>query len=214
MKNNKGFVGIGIIIAIIAALIVGGGVVYYATNKSNQPSVNYTVQTIEESQMKNFVNQKTKVSFSYPASVPMLAWDDSKKFPILSQLSYSEMYIFYPKEIANEEVFHLQEKAKNSYVDISESELGEVVLVKGYGPSQDNSPSNPVYVGKNKIEGRVVGDPNKVIESVVDGKKYYSVFTVYYFGNWTLFWVYGGYDKNKFTDQKKTIDMLLNSIDY
>ena len=34
MKNNKGFIGIGMIIAIIAALIVGGGAVYYATKTS------------------------------------------------------------------------------------------------------------------------------------------------------------------------------------
>ena len=30
MKNNKGFVGIGIILAIIAVLAVGGGAIYYA----------------------------------------------------------------------------------------------------------------------------------------------------------------------------------------
>ena len=37
MKYNKGFVGIGVIVAIIAALVVGGGVVYYAT-KTKAPS--------------------------------------------------------------------------------------------------------------------------------------------------------------------------------
>lgn len=37
MKYNKGFVGIGVIIAVIAALVVGGGAVYYAT-KTKAPS--------------------------------------------------------------------------------------------------------------------------------------------------------------------------------
>ncbi len=39
MKYNKGFIGIGMIVAIIAILAVGGGVVYYAT-KSPAPSSN------------------------------------------------------------------------------------------------------------------------------------------------------------------------------
>lgn len=34
MKNNKGFIGIGILIAIIAALVVGGGAVYFMTKPS------------------------------------------------------------------------------------------------------------------------------------------------------------------------------------
>lgn len=37
MKYTKGFVGIGVIIAVIAALVVGGGAVYYAT-KTKAPS--------------------------------------------------------------------------------------------------------------------------------------------------------------------------------
>lgn len=41
MKYNKGFVGIGIVIAIIIALVVGGGVVYYAT-KTKVPSTENT----------------------------------------------------------------------------------------------------------------------------------------------------------------------------
>lgn len=39
MKNNKGFVGIGIIIALIAVFVIGG-VVYYAGTKNNSVSQN------------------------------------------------------------------------------------------------------------------------------------------------------------------------------
>jgi hypothetical protein len=38
MKYNKGFIGIGLIVAIIAVLAVGGGAVYVATKKSPAPA--------------------------------------------------------------------------------------------------------------------------------------------------------------------------------
>lgn len=37
MKYNKGFIGIGIIIAIVATLVVGGGAVYFATKTPTSP---------------------------------------------------------------------------------------------------------------------------------------------------------------------------------
>src|SRR3989344_5560097 len=37
MRYNKGFIGIGVIIAVIAAIVIGGGVVYYAA-KAPAPS--------------------------------------------------------------------------------------------------------------------------------------------------------------------------------
>ena len=53
MKYNKGFVGIGVIIAIIVALAIGGGVVYYAT-KTPAPSSN-----TEENNYQSQANTQT-----------------------------------------------------------------------------------------------------------------------------------------------------------
>jgi len=60
MKYNKGFVGIGVIIAIVVALAVGGGVVYYAT-KTPAPSLNteennYQSQANQNQQQTNTQN--------------------------------------------------------------------------------------------------------------------------------------------------------------
>lgn len=53
MKNNKGFIGVGVIIAIIVALAVGGGIVYYATKtptpSSNTEENNYQPQANQNS---------------------------------------------------------------------------------------------------------------------------------------------------------------------
>ncbi|MCR4334442.1 MAG: hypothetical protein NUV47_01795 [Patescibacteria group bacterium] len=57
MKYNKGFIGIGVIVAIIAALAVGGGVVYYATKtpapSSNTEENNYQPQANQVQQQIN-----------------------------------------------------------------------------------------------------------------------------------------------------------------
>lgn len=53
MKYNKGFIGTGMIVAIIAILAIGGGVVYYST-KSPTPSSN-----IEENNYQPQVNQNS-----------------------------------------------------------------------------------------------------------------------------------------------------------
>lgn len=56
MKYNKGFAGIGLVIAVIVALVVGGGVVYYAT-KTKAPST----ENIEGTSYNG-----SKFSLSYP----------------------------------------------------------------------------------------------------------------------------------------------------
>ena len=55
MKYNKGFVGIGMIIAIIAVLVVGGGAFYYAT-QTQTPASN-----TEENNYQSPVNQNSTI---------------------------------------------------------------------------------------------------------------------------------------------------------
>lgn len=82
MKNNKGFVGIGLILAIIAVLVIGGGTYYMSKssnavpknietnnipriNQENVPSVPAIVQNTLSS-LKEFKNNLLGISFSYP----------------------------------------------------------------------------------------------------------------------------------------------------
>ncbi len=83
MKNNKGFVGIGLILAIITALVVGGGAVYFITKPSapylknvgdniipqvNQENVSSTPAIVSNtiSSLKEYKNNLLGISFSYP----------------------------------------------------------------------------------------------------------------------------------------------------
>lgn len=65
MKNQKGFIGIGIIVAIMAALIVGGGAVYFVT-KPVTPDYqiaqddNYQSQTKQNTQIQS--QEVTKIN--------------------------------------------------------------------------------------------------------------------------------------------------------
>lgn len=75
MKYNKGFIGIGVIIAIIAALAVGGGVVYYATKtpapSSNTEENNYQPQANQNQQQTN--TQTPPVTTRPVASITVLS---------------------------------------------------------------------------------------------------------------------------------------------
>lgn len=70
MKYNKGFMGVGVIIAIIVALAVGGGVVYYTTKtpapSSNTEENNYQPQTNQNQQQTN--TQTPPVNSSEPCT--------------------------------------------------------------------------------------------------------------------------------------------------
>jgi len=69
MKYNKGFIGIGMIVAIIAALAVGGGVVYYATKtpapSSSTEENNYQPQA--NTQNTNSPTQNAQTNSTPPA---------------------------------------------------------------------------------------------------------------------------------------------------
>lgn len=65
MKNNKGFVGV--IIAIIAALIIGGGAVYFATRTST-PSSQNTEENNYEPQVDQNVSLSKSISIVSPVS--------------------------------------------------------------------------------------------------------------------------------------------------
>lgn len=64
MKYNKGFIGIGIIIAIVASLVVGGGAVYFATktptSSKNIGENNYQPQE-NQNGVKNTPTQNSQV---------------------------------------------------------------------------------------------------------------------------------------------------------
>lgn len=64
MKNNKGFIGIGILIAIIAALFVGGGAIYIATKNSTP-----TLQKIGNNVLSP-INQNTVVNSNLDVNKP------------------------------------------------------------------------------------------------------------------------------------------------
>lgn len=75
MKYNKGFVGIGMIIAIIAVLVVGGGAVYYATKtpapSSNTEENNYQPQANQNSTIPPTTN--TQAQNNNPSPTPTCA---------------------------------------------------------------------------------------------------------------------------------------------
>jgi hypothetical protein len=60
MKNNKGFTGIGIILAIIAVLVVGGGAYYLGTKNSFIPQ-NTEVDNLEPIENTDEVNTEEPV---------------------------------------------------------------------------------------------------------------------------------------------------------
>ena len=73
MKYNKGFIGVGVIIAIIVTLAVGGGVVYYATKtpapSSNAVENNYQPQANQNSTIPPTTN--TQAQNNNPSSAPV-----------------------------------------------------------------------------------------------------------------------------------------------
>ncbi len=66
MKTNKGFIGIGMLIAIIvAALAVGGGVTYYVTRNSN----NVVVDNSQQIPQNNISNTQTPTNTNHSPAV-------------------------------------------------------------------------------------------------------------------------------------------------
>ena len=81
MKNNKGFIGLGLILAIIAVLVVGGGAYYLGTKKVSAPQ-NVAVDNLQsvevkdlnnkivqdDSSIKTYKNTEAGYSISYPSN--------------------------------------------------------------------------------------------------------------------------------------------------
>ena len=101
MKNNKGFTQVGIIIALIAALIVGGGVVYLATktptpssqntqDNNYQPSVdqnqNPSTTTNTTTNTNTTQNPQTGCNSNSPASVKIISPNGGEAFSVGGQL--------------------------------------------------------------------------------------------------------------------------------
>jgi hypothetical protein len=80
--SSKGFIGIGAIIAIVAALLVGGGAVYFATKISAPASQNAPENNFQSSKDQSSNDSNTTTGFSIISPREGDQWTIGKTYPI------------------------------------------------------------------------------------------------------------------------------------
>jgi len=147
MKDNKGFIGIEIVIAIIAVLAVGfGSYVYYQKNYNkqcggeNNPCI---PNPTTASDLKIYSNKDFNVSFKYPKEWTMVG---PNSLPTLNlYLPISELDKFFPS-ITKEEIVIKKEEiySKNGL-------MGKLLTFTQKGPTgiESSSSTTILLIGKN-----------------------------------------------------------------